>query len=114
MKLITELRNAMFSLCLFFVAGVFVLANADSAESESAVAELTILLHDFLANSNKAETHSRFWADDLVYTSSNGTRFGKDDIIAARGLHKVHFLGAKDRLALRVPQHRHQQQVFRC
>jgi hypothetical protein len=42
---------------------------------------LTTLLQDFLANSGKADTHARFWADDLVYTSSNGTRFGKADIM---------------------------------
>lgn len=80
MMLITELRSAMFSLCLLFVAGVSI-ANADKAEPESAVAELTRLLHDFLVNSSKADTHARFWADELVYTSSNGTRFGKADIM---------------------------------
>lgn len=40
------------------------------------------MLHDFLANSAEKEAHQSFWADDLVYTSSNGTRFGKADILA--------------------------------
>lgn len=32
------------------------------------------LLHEFLigASVNDYETHDRFWADDLIYTSSNG------------------------------------------
>jgi hypothetical protein len=39
------------------------------------------MLHDFLANSATAASHDRFWADDLVYTSSTGTRFGKAEIM---------------------------------
>lgn len=49
--------------------------------SDSAVAELTAKLHYFLENSSTEAAHSQFWADDLVYTSSNGTRFGKADIM---------------------------------
>lgn len=44
--------------------------------------ELTTMLHDFLAKAADADVHARFWADDLVYTSSNGTRFGKADIMS--------------------------------
>ena len=44
--------------------------------------ELTALLHEFLAAADKAEMHERFWADDLVYSSSAGLRFGKADIMA--------------------------------
>lgn len=41
------------------------------------------LLHDFLkgASENNAEVHDRFWAEDLIYTSSNGERVTKDDIM---------------------------------
>ncbi len=42
---------------------------------------LTAMLHDFLANSATAAAHERFWADDLVYSSSAGLRFGKADIM---------------------------------
>lgn len=37
-------------------------------------------LHAFLtgASVNDALIHNQFWASDLVYTSSSGTRFGKD------------------------------------
>ena len=45
---------------------------------------LTALLEDFLrgASVNDAEVHDRFWADELIYTGSNGTRFGKAEIMA--------------------------------
>jgi hypothetical protein len=41
------------------------------------------LLDQFLAgaSNNDLAAHERFWSDDLVYTSSSGTRFGKADII---------------------------------
>ena len=42
---------------------------------------LTAMLHDFLANSSTAAAHETFWADDLVYSSSAGLRFGKADIL---------------------------------
>ena len=48
----------------------------------SDVEELTELLHDFLANSGTEAAHERFWADDLVYSSSAGLRFGKADILS--------------------------------
>ena len=46
-------------------------------------AELTKLLHDFLAGAsrNDAAVHERFWADDLIYTSAKGVRKGKGDIM---------------------------------
>ncbi len=46
-------------------------------------AELNQLLTDFLANSvnDDLKNHSRFWADDLIYTSSAGKRFDKAVII---------------------------------
>jgi hypothetical protein len=47
----------------------------------SDVDDLTALLQEFLANVEKAEVHDRFWADDLVYSSSAGLRFGKTDIM---------------------------------
>lgn len=46
-------------------------------------AELTALLHEFMAGAsvNDAMMHDRFWADDLIYTSSAGRRFGKKEIM---------------------------------
>ena len=46
--------------------------------------ELTNLLNEFLAGASvdDASAHDRFWAEDLVYTSSAGLRFGKAEIMA--------------------------------
>jgi len=46
--------------------------------------ELTALLEEFLdgASRNDAQVHDRFWADDLIYTSSAGERFGKEHIMS--------------------------------
>ena len=48
-------------------------------------AELTKLLHDFLAGAgrNDAAMHERFWADDLIYTSALGVRRGKAEIMSS-------------------------------
>lgn len=53
----------------------------NSAAPDSA--ELTKLLRDFLAGAsrNDAAMHDRFWADDLIYTSSTGRRLGKAEIM---------------------------------
>jgi hypothetical protein len=62
-------------------------ARPDSARTENAAApdsaELTKLLRDFLAGASRNDVamHDRFWADDLIYTSSNGRRIGKADIM---------------------------------
>ena len=57
------------------------LLGAHSAGA-SDVEELTSMLQDFLANSDKEAAHQGFWAEDLVYSSSAGLRFGKADILA--------------------------------
>jgi hypothetical protein len=46
--------------------------------------ELTQLLHQFMegATVNDPAMHDRFWAEDLIYTSSSGERFGKAEIMA--------------------------------
>jgi hypothetical protein len=49
------------------------LAQATPAAADTqAVADITTLLNEFLANVDQAATHDRFWATDLVYTSSAG------------------------------------------
>jgi NAD(P)-dependent dehydrogenase (short-subunit alcohol dehydrogenase family) len=45
------------------------------------VEKITALLHAFLAGSGEASAHERFWANDLVYTSSDGTRTSKSEIL---------------------------------
>ena len=46
-------------------------------------AELTALLSEFLdgATRNDAAIHNKYWADELIYTSSGGTRFGKAELM---------------------------------
>ena len=44
--------------------------------------DLTTMLQDFLAAAGDEATHAAFWAEDLVYTSSAGLRFGKAEIMA--------------------------------
>lgn len=44
-------------------------------------AEIGALLRRFLAAVDDPATHREFWADDLVYTSSGGERFGKEKIL---------------------------------
>jgi ketosteroid isomerase-like protein len=45
--------------------------------------ELTQLLKDFLAGASRNDiaAHERFWADDVIYTSSAGRRRGKSEIL---------------------------------
>jgi ketosteroid isomerase-like protein len=58
------------------------LSSPTSAAPDAA--ELTQLLKDFLAGAsrNDVAVHERFWADDVIYTSSLGKRRGKTDILA--------------------------------
>jgi hypothetical protein len=51
--------------------------------AEGAEAKLRALLGSFLEGASQSDraTHERFWADDLIYTSSAGLRFGKAAIL---------------------------------
>ena len=87
-------------LCLLVAASLPSLAHAQTSPTPAAkheqpgatlppaapaadAAELTKLLHDFLAGASRddAAVHERFWADDLIYTGSSGRRIGKADIL---------------------------------
>lgn len=48
-------------------------------------ARLLGLLETFLAGAsvNDAAVHDRFWSEELIYTSSDGRRFGKQAIMAS-------------------------------
>lgn len=62
------------------LCGVIAIAPIASA---SDVDDLTAMLHEFLAGASVGDvaTHETFWSDDLVYTSSNGTRTNKAEIL---------------------------------
>jgi hypothetical protein len=59
------------------LAGPMALASDDD--------DLTAMLHEFLAGASVGDVsaHDKFWSDDLVYTSSAGTRTDKAQIIAS-------------------------------
>jgi hypothetical protein len=71
------------SLLIPFLIIFLVPASALKAQAHSATSELKQLLHEFLegASVNDAHMHDRFWAEDLIYTSSSGRRFGKKEIM---------------------------------
>ncbi|NND58089.1 MAG: nuclear transport factor 2 family protein [Xanthomonadales bacterium] len=59
------------------------MAWSPPVRSASDTEALTQMLNEFLAGAsvNDAAAHDRFWAEDLVYTSSSGLRFGKVQIM---------------------------------
>lgn len=65
-------------------AALLLLVLPTAAYGADAKTEISDLLHHFLdgATRNDATIHQQFWADDLVYTSSAGTRFGKTELMA--------------------------------
>ena len=64
----------------FAVALLLVSSLAWGSEAEDREA-LSAMLADFLSRAGERAAHERFWADELVYTSSSGLRFGKADIL---------------------------------
>jgi len=66
---------------IFLALASLVLGSSALAGSDEDV--LNQMLNEFLAGAsvNDATAHDRFWADDLVYTSSQGLRFGKAEIM---------------------------------
>ncbi len=68
----------------FFLLLTLILSPTPAlAEDAPGGAVLSRMLDDFLAGAsvNDVAAHERFWADDLIYTSSRGLRFGKADIL---------------------------------
>ena len=62
---------------------LFCLVLACSAATAADEEDLHRLLDEFLANADRVEMHEAFWADELVYTSSDGTRTNKQAIVAS-------------------------------
>lgn len=83
-------RPAQRFVLLFALAGFFPTIDAYAGEPSPPDAtrtrnEITTMLTTFLtpAVNNSAAGHERFWADDLVYTSSAGKVTNKADILKA-------------------------------
>ena len=70
------MKNILTILCL-------VLTTLSQAQTDKE--QLTKMLHQFMvgASENDQVTHQNFWADDLIYTSSAGKRFGKAEIMSS-------------------------------
>lgn len=64
------------------IATTMLLASVASASDED---DLTAMLHQFLAGASAGDVaaHENFWHDELIYTSSNGTRTNKANILEA-------------------------------
>ncbi|QSE98860.1 nuclear transport factor 2 family protein [Fulvivirga lutea] len=63
---------SIFSICLF---------QTSFGQTDDKVV-LTNLVNEFLSKVDSKEMHDRFWAEDLIYTSSSGKRFGKETIMS--------------------------------
>lgn len=63
---------------------LFAAGTAQAATPAPDAAELTALLEYFLAGAsrNDAAVHDRFWAEELIYTSSAGKRTDKAEILS--------------------------------
>jgi hypothetical protein len=90
MKTISRRASIVFFLSTLAVAP-FVFAQSTATQAGKAIytpspeetrRDVTNLLHEFLApgKNDKLETHERFWADDLVYTTSGGVVKTKAEI----------------------------------
>ncbi|PWN07964.1 nuclear transport factor 2 family protein [Rhodohalobacter mucosus] len=75
MKRLTPVLLLLLCACISVPALVIAQSNDNEDEKEL----LSTLLYDFLegASYDDPATHNRFWAEDLIYTGSNGTRNGK-------------------------------------
>ncbi|NCF73221.1 MAG: DUF4440 domain-containing protein [Gammaproteobacteria bacterium] len=68
----------MFRVSSLLVGAILIASSAIAADTD----ELSAMLAQFLATSGEEAAHESFWADDLIYTSSAGLRFGKAEIMA--------------------------------
>jgi hypothetical protein len=66
-----------------FQLAVIALLLASGSAFAGDADEILETLDEFLANAGVESAHDRFWADDLVYTSSRGTRTTKAEIMAS-------------------------------
>ncbi len=71
-------QSLLLNACRAAALGLLCYASAALASDAD---ELAALVNEFLAAAHQRAAHERFWADDLVYTSSGGQRFGKAEIL---------------------------------
>ena len=61
---------------------VILLMSAVGSVSAADSDDIEAMLHEFMAAAHLEPAHATFWAEDLIYTSSDGSRFGKAEIMA--------------------------------
>ena len=66
----------------FLCVPLLCLAGASATWAAADADELTGLVSSFLSAADDRTAHQKFWADDLVYTSSSGTRVDKAEILS--------------------------------
>ncbi|MBP6002191.1 MAG: nuclear transport factor 2 family protein [Pyrinomonadaceae bacterium] len=68
---------------IIFVALILSLAATAFSQTAKDAPELSRMLNEFLAGAgrNDAAIHDRFWAEDLIYTRSAGSRIGKTELM---------------------------------
>ena len=80
------MKAPIFGSAVNALAGLMLCLSASGvlAEPEPRAADVESALTEFLAGAgtNDPSIHDRFWAEQLVYTSSSGERFGKAEIMA--------------------------------
>ena len=69
------------ALCATLLLMLLTACGASNTDAD----DLTALLHEFLAGVSEEAAHDRFWAEDLIYTSSRGTRTNKAEIMQGFG-----------------------------
>lgn len=74
-----QICKVLLALVLVTPVSVYAGPGGDAPDGD----ELREMLDIFLAGAtvNDLDAHRRFWAEDLIYTSSTGQRFGKQDIV---------------------------------
>lgn len=82
MPTLRTVRIVLLLLALPCLATTFA-AHGAEADPERTRSEIAAMLNTFLtpAVNNSSAGHERFWADDLVYTSSTGKVMSKADIL---------------------------------
>ena len=61
--------------------GIAFFSSYSFGQSSNDKKDLEELVATFLSKVDSKEMHDRFWAEDLIYTSSSGKRFGKETIM---------------------------------
>ncbi|CAB0151338.1 hypothetical protein PSI9734_01727 [Pseudidiomarina piscicola] len=88
------MRNLI--VCFFLVFSGSAVAQQAHPISAEQSQQVTAAIDAFLygASINDAQAHAKFWAPELTYTSSNGTRFGKPELM--QGMSESNALAADE------------------